>query len=314
MKTHPLAVLIVALLIPISAAQDKNSIPAELTPAYPRDQRVNVATQQTSGTLRQRPGRPEAPPRPLLDSIARWREFDEKLVEASRRFAENSAHRNELMKSLAQTKDRASTQMDPASIIARKEVERLLGELHTVIEADKGNNDQAVRLLRQAITNRERWAAALTKVLDQSLGVKDVPAAERDRMRRWREGIAKLQEDNNRDFIKQIVGNSYGDYLVNSNPTLARLRQPDPVNPAMRGGLEGDGRGFWLNRIGQIERAQAALRQQLNRQDQEIARIKMMLENREREGGNQRTEAGDRGTRPMRDSTEHTIAEQATQK
>lgn len=285
MKTHLLAFLIAIQLVPISFAQNQvpspktggSNPPAELTPVYPREQQVNIATSNTSGSLMQRPIRPQAPPRPMLDSMARWREFDEKLLQSSRHYAENSARRNALMKSLAQTKDRASAEMDPVSIVARKEVERLLGELHTVIESDKSNDDQTMKLLRPALANRERWAGTLTNLLDQSIAKKDASAAERDRMRRWREGIARLQQNDSRDFIKQIVGNEYGDYLVNSNPSLARVREPDS---GTRGLAEGEGRGFWLNRLAQLERTQASIRQQIDRQDQEITRLKMMLENR----------------------------------
>lgn len=296
MKTHLLPILIAIALTPVSFGQK----PAELTPLYPREERVNVATPPTSGSLAQRPGgRPQAQPRPMLDSVARWREFDEKLTEASRRFAENSTRRKELLKSLAQIKDRASSEIDPASIIARKELERLYGELHTVIEADKTNDDQAVRLLRQALSNRERWAGTLDGILNRSLAGKGVAAAERDRMRRWREGIARLQQNDSRDFIKQIAGNDYGDYLVNSNPTLARLRDAEGGNPPLRGGLEGEGRGFWFNRIAQLERTQASLRQQLDYQDQEIARLRKMLENRDRDDA-QRNRPGDRRDRDDR--------------
>lgn len=288
MKPQLLAILVAIQLIALSSAQDRTSgttqsepgQPAELTPAYPREQRLNmnVNAGATSGTLRRAPGQA---PRPILDSLVRWREFDEKLVQSSRHYAENTTRRNELMKSIAQSKDRASSGMDPASIIARREVERLLEDLHAVIEADKRNDEQTVRMLRQAITNRERWTTPLSKILDVSLAGKSLPAAERDRLRRWREGIARLKQNDSRDFIKQIVGSEYGDYLVNSNPMLLRMnREGEGASAGMR---DGEGRGFWMGRITQLERTQAMLRQQIDHQDQEIARLKLMLQNRNRE-------------------------------
>ncbi|MCE5230937.1 hypothetical protein LLG95_15270 [bacterium] len=290
MRTHLLAGTIALLVMAVGPAQTQektsSSRPAELVPAAPRDQKLNVATrdekpagaaQPTSGTMQRGPGKPGASPKPMLDTLGKWREFDERLREASRRFGENTARREQLMKKLAQNKDRVQGgQMDPASILARKEIDKLAGELHTLIEADHDNNEQATRILRQAIFNRDRWAAGLAKILDQSLDDKTLSAADRDRMRRWRQGIAQLQQDNPREFVRQVLGKDYADYLVDSMPMLARMPH-DGFGPG-RGPDGAGGRGFWLGRIAQLERQQATMRQQLDRQDREIARIRAMLE------------------------------------
>ncbi len=156
-----------------------------------------------------------------------------------------------------------------------------------------------MRLLRQALSNRERWAGTLDGILNRSLAGKGVAAAERDRMRRWREGIARLQQNDSRDFIKQIAGNDYGDYLVNSNPTLGAPARRRGRQPAAARRPGGEGRGFWFNRIAQLERTQTSLRQQLDYQDQEIARLRKMLENRDRDDA-QRNRPGDRRDRDDR--------------
>lgn len=258
-----------AELITVSG-QPKAGAPAAAAP--------RSADAPTSGPGRAWRGRPGGPgqQRPMLDSIARWHDADGRLQEAARRFKENNARREQIMASLTEKKDRLKPgQIDPISVLERKEIDRQLGQMHTLIEVDRANNEDAARILRQAIVNRERWMPTLGKLIDDSLAGTRITNTERDRMKRWREGIAALKKDDAHGFVTQVMGVDYGEYLIESVPTL--VRRP-PAGGPPHGMAPGEMRRNMIGRLSQLERQQAVLRQDLERQDQEIARLRQMLQ------------------------------------
>lgn len=214
----------------------------------------------------------------------RWNEADRRLQECRQRFDQLEARREELLNELAAARQRFKPgQMDPASVLANKSIDRILGQLHGLVEESRENTEEAGRALGGALLSRRLWEPALRR--DLTAG--GLNPQERARKTLWLAAAARLDKEGREGFAKALLGDTFGPLALEAMPEefdrLAPL--PGPPPPGLRRGAGpptmrelGDlARQRWLARLDRIERHQEELTRILQRQEREIQRLRQLL-------------------------------------
>ena len=221
-------------------------------------------------------------PEPGPTTLRRWRDVDRRLLERTERFRRTEGRREQLIAALGQSRGaRQGGQMDPASALARQTADRQLAELHRLVEQGRADSQEAVCLLMLLIHSHDRWAPQLARQIDLALAKPDPESPERERLRTWRGALERLSTGDLRGFLDRVLGEEFASYLVESSPMLlggeeegesaaAPGRTPAPRRPADQ--------QEWLRRVEQLEAQNDALRQALELQDQEIRRLRRVID------------------------------------
>jgi hypothetical protein len=173
---------------------------------------------------------------------------------------------------------------DPADVMKHQSVDKLLGDLHQVVEEGRENTQVAEELLLGALATRNLWEATLHRGDTDSSKPAATETGESERKKAWLSGLDRIEKEGPEGFAKAILGDPFGAAVYQEIPDWIRSRLMS--HPGERGGpspmrrqlMEGI-RQNWLGRIERMERQQLELSKELGRQQRELRQMRMMLEN-----------------------------------
>ena len=235
------------------------------------------------------PPPPPGPPRPPLE---RWRETDRRLRECRKKFDQIETRREDLLNKLAVERKRyAPGRMNPGAVLSYKAIDRLLGQLHQLVELARPNAEEAGLTLEIAMTTRRNWEPILNRELARPAATPPtVTKEERARQGLWLQAARRMDQDGENGFAKTLLGESFGPIALEALPERLALnpglRPKDLLGqpPARRGGrgpLKREAsdalRQRWLERLDRLEWRQEELQEMFKRQQREIDRLRQII-------------------------------------
>ena len=217
-----------------------------------------------------------------------WVRMDRRLSENRNQFKRIEIKRQDLLIELDREKARYRPgEMNPASVMARQSVDRLLGELHELVGQSNEITEESAHQMVMAIHLREYWQPMLRDRIDrQSAPSEKESELTRERMALWLKGAERLEEKDHEGFVRSILGEALGPLVW----SMAGEWIEPPGESAMTDGQQDDikpppGIGNRLrDRLRRIERRQNELSEMLEENQREIRHLRWLIERIGRKG------------------------------
>jgi hypothetical protein len=206
------------------------------------------------------------------------------------RFEQIGVQREELLNELNEARRHYQPgQMNPSSVLANKDINRLLGQLHQLIDQDHENTEAAGRILSAAIKSRAFWKPLLERRLQagERRALTRMPPDLAVRMQQWLIAASRLDKEGAQGFAKALLGDSFGPLVLSE--TSLETDGPAPLAPSAAGNKNMNAMGSlsrelndldrqrWLVRLERLERRQETLARMMEHQRQEIERLRALF-------------------------------------
>lgn len=218
------------------------------------------------------------------DMMERWMEHDRRMLKTAKKFAEIEAQREKLLEDLTKEKSRYEPgRMDTQAVLSRQKVNSILAELHKLVEQDRKNLEEAVRLFGFTAMSIRFWGPAMKKQLENE----DFQLAPNDakRMSVWVEAYEKTQSEGPEALATTLLGEDFGTVVHHTaREQLEKMMREGRMDRGSRsrrgpgGPFMKDSQRRWIGRIQRMEKRQEELQEQLDGLDQELARLRRMIQ------------------------------------
>jgi hypothetical protein len=221
-------------------------------------------------------------------TLGRLLQVDAQLQNARQRFERIETRQGRLIDDLTQEKARSRPgAVDPASLLARQAVARLMAEAAQLTDEARQNSEEAGALIADMIAMRDLWQPAIERG-GPLPGLDDAQSSAT--RTRWLDAARRSDAEGPLGFASALVGEAFAQAAIQAMPP-PEANDPDLAQPAGDGrgrgplGMRGRGgremRALLEDRLARLEQRNADLARMLDQQRREIELLRSFLD-----GGN----------------------------